>query len=161
MKYGFIGCGNMGGALARALTKTTQDVIISDPSAFARTLAEEMGCDYGSNEDLVKHFCGGRTWPTMFTSRDAKGAVTNIGEGQCMGAWIGAKIEDGPHAPMTHTLGGALGVDPYLLLNTKDSILSISFQCGFTTLSSFNRTFRLIKGMTPGEYRHLAAIQGN
>ena len=50
MKYGFIGCGNMGGALARALTKTTQDVIISDPSAFARTLAEEMGCDYGSNE---------------------------------------------------------------------------------------------------------------
>lgn len=75
--------------------------------------------DYGSNEDLVKHFCGGRTWPTMFTSRDAKGAVTNIGEGQCMGAWIGAKIEDGPHAPMTHTLGGALGVDPYLLLNTS------------------------------------------
>ena len=49
----------------------------------------------------------------------------------------------------------------YLLMNTKDSILSISFQCGFTTLSSFNRTFRLIKGMTPGEYRHLAAIQGN
>ena len=74
--------------------------------------------DYGSNEAMVKHFCGGRTWPTMFTSSDANGAVTNIGEGQCMGAWIGAKIEDGPHAPMTHTLGGALGVDPYLLLNT-------------------------------------------
>ncbi len=75
--------------------------------------------DYGSNEDMVKHFCGGRTWSTMFTSTDAKGAVTNIGEGQAMGAWIGAKIEDGPHAPMTHTLGGALGVDPYLLLNTN------------------------------------------
>ena len=73
--------------------------------------------DYASNEAMVKYFCGGRTYPTMFTSRDAKGAVTNIGEGQCMGAWIGAKIEDGPHAPMTHTLGGALGVDPYLLLN--------------------------------------------
>lgn len=75
--------------------------------------------DYGSNEDMVKHFCGGRTWSTMFTSTDAKGAVTNIGEGQAMGAWVGAKIEDGPHAPMTHTLGGALGVDPYLLLNTN------------------------------------------
>ena len=50
MKYGFIGCGNMGGALARALTKTTQDVIISDPSPFARELAAEMGCEYGSNE---------------------------------------------------------------------------------------------------------------
>ena len=50
MKYGFIGCGNMGGALARALTKTTQDVVISDPSPFARELASEMGCAYGSNE---------------------------------------------------------------------------------------------------------------
>ena len=74
--------------------------------------------DYGSNDAMVKYFCGGRTYPTMFTSRDANGAVTNIGEGQCMGAWIGAKIEDGPHAPMTHTLGGALGVDPFLLLNS-------------------------------------------
>ena len=75
--------------------------------------------DYASNEAMVKYFCGGRTYPTMFTSRDANGAVTNIGEGQCMGAWIGARIEDGPHAPMTHTLGGALGVDPYLLLNSE------------------------------------------
>ncbi len=74
--------------------------------------------DYASNEAMVKYFCGGRTYPTMFTSRDANGAVTNIGEGQCMGIWAGAKMEDGPHAPMTHTLGGALGVDPYLLLNS-------------------------------------------
>ena len=73
--------------------------------------------DYGSNEAMVKYFCGGRTWPTMFTSNDANGNVTNVGEGQCMGAWIGAKIEDGPHAPMTHTLGGALGVDAFLMLN--------------------------------------------
>jgi hypothetical protein len=73
--------------------------------------------DYGSNTDMVKHFCGGRTYSTMFTSTDARGATTNLGEGQCMGAWVGAKIEDGPHAPMTHTLGGALGVDPFLLLN--------------------------------------------
>lgn len=41
----------------------------------------------------------------------------------------------------------------YLLMNTKDSILSIAIQCGFTTLSSFNRTFRIVKGMTPREYR--------
>ncbi len=51
MKYGFIGCGNMGGALARALTKTTQDVTIADPSPFARELAAEMGCEYGTNEN--------------------------------------------------------------------------------------------------------------
>ena len=41
----------------------------------------------------------------------------------------------------------------YLLMNTKDSVLSIAIQCGFTTLSSFNRTFKIAKGMTPREYR--------
>ncbi len=41
----------------------------------------------------------------------------------------------------------------YLLINTKDSILSIAIQCGFSTLSSFNRTFRLTKELTPREYR--------
>ena len=30
MKYGFIGCGNMGGALARALSHTTKVILISD-----------------------------------------------------------------------------------------------------------------------------------
>ena len=54
MKYGFIGCGNMGGALARALTKTTQDVIISDPSAFSKNFAAEVGCEHGSNEQAAR-----------------------------------------------------------------------------------------------------------
>ena len=47
----------------------------------------------------------------------------------------------------------------YLLTNTKDSILSIAIQCGFTTLSSFNRTFRIVKGMTPREYRQALISQ--
>lgn len=47
----------------------------------------------------------------------------------------------------------------YLLMNTEDSILSIAIQCGFTTLSSFNRTFRITKGMTPREYRQTIAFQ--
>ena len=54
MKYGFIGCGNMGGALARALTKTTRDVIIADPSSMAKELAADMGFDYGSNEQAAR-----------------------------------------------------------------------------------------------------------
>ena len=53
MKYGFIGCGNMGGALARALTKTTQNVIISDPSPMAKRFAEEVGCAHGVNEEAA------------------------------------------------------------------------------------------------------------
>lgn len=54
MKYGFIGCGNMGGALARALTKTTKDVIIADPSPVACSFAAELGCAYGTNEDVAQ-----------------------------------------------------------------------------------------------------------
>lgn len=41
----------------------------------------------------------------------------------------------------------------YLLANTKESVLSVSIKCGFSTLSSFNRAFRIIFGMTPREYR--------
>ncbi len=54
MKYGFIGCGNMGGALARALSKTTKDILICDPSDMARELAAELGCAYGSNEEAAR-----------------------------------------------------------------------------------------------------------
>lgn len=75
--------------------------------------------DYGSNPEMIKYYCGGRTWPGFFPNVDAKGNVTNMGEGQQMGIWAGAKIDDGPHAPMTHTLGAALGCDPFLLLNTS------------------------------------------
>lgn len=46
MKYGFIGCGNMGGAIARALCKSTTDVSITDRSGKAKKLAEELGCSY-------------------------------------------------------------------------------------------------------------------
>lgn len=52
MKYGFIGCGNMGGAIARALSKTTTDILLSDPYA-AEGLAKQLCCKYGSNEQAV------------------------------------------------------------------------------------------------------------
>ena len=53
MKYGFIGCGNMGGAIARALRKKTADIMISDPSPMAAETAKELECEYVSNETLV------------------------------------------------------------------------------------------------------------
>ena len=53
MKYGFIGCGNMGGALARALSKTTNDIVIADPSPAAKAFATEIGCAYGTNEQVA------------------------------------------------------------------------------------------------------------
>ncbi len=75
--------------------------------------------DYGSNAEMVKYYCGGRNYFGFFPNTDANGDVTNLGEGQLMGIWAGAKMEDGPHAPMTHTLGAALGCDPFLLLNVE------------------------------------------
>ena len=54
MRYGFIGCGNMGGSLARALAKTTKEIIIADPSDAAKALAAELGCGYGTNEQAAQ-----------------------------------------------------------------------------------------------------------
>ncbi len=48
MKYGFLGCGNMGSALAKALSKTTTDLLLSDRSGKAAALAAELGCAYGT-----------------------------------------------------------------------------------------------------------------
>ncbi len=53
MKYGFIGCGNMGGALARALTKNTKDVVIADQYSDVQALAAKMGCLWGTNEEAA------------------------------------------------------------------------------------------------------------
>lgn len=49
MKYGFIGCGNMGGAIAKALSCATKEILLSDPSPKSSQLAAELGCTYGNN----------------------------------------------------------------------------------------------------------------
>jgi AraC-like DNA-binding protein len=41
----------------------------------------------------------------------------------------------------------------YLLRNTDENIFSIAQKCGYTAHSSFNRSFKQIKGITPHEYR--------
>lgn len=53
MKYGFIGCGNMGGAIARALSKTTKDILLSDLSDVKFTLAQKLGCKVGDNDQVA------------------------------------------------------------------------------------------------------------
>lgn len=55
MKYGFIGCGNMGGAIAKALSMQTKDILISDPSATACAFASELGCQYGTNAAVASN----------------------------------------------------------------------------------------------------------
>ncbi len=54
MKYGFIGCGNMGGAIAKALAKVTTDFAITDRSGRAIALAAEIPCGYLSAQEMVQ-----------------------------------------------------------------------------------------------------------
>ncbi len=53
MKYGMIGCGSMGGAIARALSSRTKDLAVSDRSGRARELARELGISYSDNASIA------------------------------------------------------------------------------------------------------------
>ena len=53
MKYGFIGCGNMGGAIAKALSNSTKDITLSDISGKDKILAAELGVNYADNATLA------------------------------------------------------------------------------------------------------------
>lgn len=55
MKYGFIGCGNMGGAIAKALMKKCTDFSITDRSGKAVGLAVELCCGYTSAEEIAQN----------------------------------------------------------------------------------------------------------
>ena len=54
MQYGFIGCGNMGGAIARGLSASTKNIVVSDRSGKASALALELGIAYGDNVSIAK-----------------------------------------------------------------------------------------------------------
>ncbi len=57
MKYGFIGCGNMGGAIAKVLSKSTSSILIADRSGKAKALAAELGIGYSDNQTIARD-CG-------------------------------------------------------------------------------------------------------
>ena len=54
MKYGFIGCGNMGGAIARALSRSTKNICITDRSGRAANLADELGIAYADTKTIAR-----------------------------------------------------------------------------------------------------------
>ncbi len=52
--FGFIGTGNMGGALARAASKSTKNILLNDHFAEkAQSLADELGVKVGSIEEVA------------------------------------------------------------------------------------------------------------
>ncbi len=54
MRYGFIGCGTMGGAIAQQLSESTKDIMLSDLNmSRAAFLASELGVKKGTNEGVI------------------------------------------------------------------------------------------------------------
>lgn len=54
--FGFIGTGNMGGALATAASRSTKDILLADHFADkAQALADALGVDCGDNIAVVKN----------------------------------------------------------------------------------------------------------
>lgn len=46
-----------------------------------------------------------------------------------------------------------IGQATLLLADSTQTVVEISYKCGFNTITNFNRTFKAIKGMTPTEFR--------
>ena len=55
-KVGFIGCGNMGGAIARAISKISQtELYISEPNQEkAKSISEEIGCKISDGSTICE-----------------------------------------------------------------------------------------------------------
>ena len=74
--------------------------------------------DISGNRDMLMYYA---PWTDgirpFYPNMDVEGAIANTGDGQRMGMWAGGHMEKGPLAPMTHHMGGALGVDAFLQLN--------------------------------------------
>lgn len=54
MKYGFLGCGNMGGAIAARLSESTKDIAVSDRSGKAKQTAKKLGVTYTDNIGIAR-----------------------------------------------------------------------------------------------------------
>ena len=76
--------------------------------------------DYTGDEEMMEAFfpdyMGNPRFPC---GMDKNRRPANTGDGHRMGMWIGAKLEERTPALNCHSMGGAMGVTPYLLLNTQ------------------------------------------
>lgn len=64
--------------------------------------------DYGFNREMVAKYCPQMPLPAMHK--------TSMGEGHQMAMWIGAVMENMPHAPMSHMFH-VMGTDAFLQVN--------------------------------------------
>ncbi|WP_420237098.1 FAD-dependent oxidoreductase [Telmatobacter bradus] len=78
--------------------------------------------DYSNDRAMLKKYCTAAAdiYPhSIYPNKDAWHKPANTGDGHKMGMWIGAQMEHGPHAPVSHSVGGPLGDDAFLLVNVR------------------------------------------
>ena len=75
--------------------------------------------DISSDKEMLTYYAPqALKFGVFFSSFDKDGNPVNTGDGHKMALWAGAVMEDGPYAPMTHSLGtNSIGIDPYLMVN--------------------------------------------
>ncbi len=75
--------------------------------------------DMSSDEEMLTYYAPqALKYARFFTTMDRDGNLANTGDGHKMAMWAGAAMEDGPFAPMTHSLGtNSIGIDPFLMVN--------------------------------------------
>ena len=54
MKYGFIGCGNMGSAIAKAISAVTKEIFITDRSGNAKKIAQDLQITYSTAAHIAQ-----------------------------------------------------------------------------------------------------------
>lgn len=101
-----------GGRVTAAIAKSKDGSYIQFKAKKAVILATG---DYGHNPEMMDKWCA---WAKNVDANVYTPAV-NTGDGHKMGLWVGGAMQDGPHAPMIHTLGGAtMSMNPVLRVNT-------------------------------------------
>jgi succinate dehydrogenase/fumarate reductase flavoprotein subunit len=76
--------------------------------------------DFGNSKEMRSHYVPwAEEFTCLYTQMDPLGTPCDTGDGQRMGIWAGGEMELGPLAPMTHHMGGALGVNAFLQLNLE------------------------------------------
>ncbi|MEA5019712.1 MAG: FAD-dependent oxidoreductase [Gordonibacter sp.] len=75
--------------------------------------------DMSSDTEMLTYYAPQATkYACFFSTMDKDGKPVNTGDGHKMALWAGAAMEDGPYAPMTHSLGtNSIGINPYLMVN--------------------------------------------
>ena len=91
-----------------AYTKFTAKAVILSCGDFA-----------GSPEMMERYVPHAAQFSVFYSRTDSEGNKANTGDGHRMAIHAGAAMELGPYAPMAHHMGGPLGVDAFLQLNSQ------------------------------------------